>query len=79
MPFIVLPGRGDVDIIRQKMSREKLGIDLMAQLQESVLKANGKRFHAAMDFVAFSPTLVPCCGRQWLSPCSGRVTTCQVT
>ena len=29
MPFIVLPGRGDVVIIVQKTRREKLGIDVM--------------------------------------------------
>ena len=39
MPFIVLPGRGDVVIIGQKTLREKLGIDVMAQLKTSVLKA----------------------------------------
>ena len=40
-PIIVLPGGGDVVIIGQKTSREKLGIDVMAQLKASVLKAHG--------------------------------------
>ena len=31
MPFIVLPGGGNVAIIGQKTHREKLGIDVMAQ------------------------------------------------
>ena len=34
MPFIVLPGGDDVVIIGQKPRREKLGIDVMAQLTE---------------------------------------------
>ena len=42
MPFIVLPGGGDVVIIGQKTLREKLGIDVMAQLKASVLKAHGR-------------------------------------
>ena len=37
MPFVVLPGGGDVVIIGQKTLREKLGIDAMAQLKASVL------------------------------------------
>ena len=39
MSFIVLPGRGDVVIIGQKTRTEILGIDVMAQLKASVLKA----------------------------------------
>ena len=42
LPFIVLPGVGDVVIIGQKTLREKLGIDAMAQLEDSVLKAQGR-------------------------------------
>ena len=42
MPFIVLQGRDDVVIIGQKTLREKLGIDVMAQLKASVLKALGR-------------------------------------
>ena len=42
MPFIVLPGGGDVVIIGQKTLREKFGIDVMAQLKASVLKAHGR-------------------------------------
>ena len=38
MPFIVLPGGGDVVIFGQKTLREKRGIDVMAQLKASVLK-----------------------------------------
>ena len=33
MPFIVLPEGGDVVIIGEKTLREKLGIDVMAQLR----------------------------------------------
>ena len=40
MPFIVLPGGGDVVIIGQKTLREKLGIDVMTQFKASVLKAH---------------------------------------
>ena len=39
MPFIVLPGGGDVVILGQKALREKLGIDVMTQLKASVLNA----------------------------------------
>ena len=39
MPFIELPGGGDVVIIGQKTLREKLGTDVMTQLKASVLKA----------------------------------------
>ena len=38
MPFIVLPGGGDVVIVGQKTLREKLGIDVMVPLKASVLK-----------------------------------------
>ena len=38
MPFIVLLEGGDVVIIGQTTLREKLGIDIMAQLKASVLK-----------------------------------------
>ena len=41
MLFIVLPGGGNVVIIGQKTLRDKLGIDAMAQLKASVLKAQG--------------------------------------
>ena len=43
MPFIVLPGRGDVVIIGQKTLREKLDIDVMAQLKAPVLKAQRRQ------------------------------------
>ena len=38
MPFIVLLEGGDVVVIGQTTLREKLGIDIMAQLKASVLK-----------------------------------------
>ena len=41
-PFIVLPEGGDVVITGQKTLREKLGIDVMAQLKVPVLKAHGR-------------------------------------
>ena len=40
MPFIVLPGGGDVVIIGQTTLREKRWIDVMTQLKASVLKAH---------------------------------------
>ena len=42
MPYIVLPGGGDVVIIGQKTLSEKLGIDVMTQLKASVLKTHGR-------------------------------------
>ena len=54
MPFIVLPGEGDVVIIGQKTLREKLGIDVMAQLKASVLKAHGCQDDSGMEFTAFA-------------------------
>ena len=48
MPFFLLPGVGNVVIIGQKTQREKLGIDVMAQLKASVLKAQGRRDGADM-------------------------------
>ena len=36
MPFVLLPGGRDVVIIGQKTLREKLGVDVIAQLQASV-------------------------------------------
>ena len=50
MPFVVLPGGGDVVIIGQKTLRYILGIDVMAQLKASVLKACG----AGMKLTAFA-------------------------
>ena len=56
MPFIVLPVGHDVVIIGQKTLREKLGIDVMAQLKASVLKAHGREDGPEMDHSQ-------CCGR----------------
>ena len=42
MPFIVLRGGSDVVMIGQNTLREKLGIDVMAQLKASVLKPHGR-------------------------------------
>ena len=52
MLFIVLPGGGDVVIIGQKTLREKLGIDIMAQLKASVLKAHGREDGPEMEITA---------------------------
>ena len=49
MPYIVLPGRGDVVIIGQITSRKKLCIDVMAQLVASVLKAHGCQDDSKME------------------------------
>ena len=54
MPFTVLPGGGDVVVIGQKTLREKLGIDVMAQLKASVLKAQGRQDGAGMELTARS-------------------------
>ena len=54
MLFIVLPERGNVAIIGQKTLREKLGIDVMAQLKVSVLKAQGRQDGAGMELTARS-------------------------
>ena len=53
MPFIVLSGGSDV-IIVQKPLREKLGIDVMAQLKASVLKAQWRQDGAWMELTACS-------------------------
>ena len=52
MPFIVLPGGGDVVIIGQETLREKLGIHIMAQLKTSVLKAHGREDSPEMETTA---------------------------
>ena len=52
MPNIVFPGGGDVVIIGQKTLREKLGIDVMAQIKESVLKANGREDGPEVEIAA---------------------------
>ena len=70
VPFVVLPGGCDVVIIGQKTLREKLGIDIMAQLKASVLKAKGVKMALGWSFQLVlwaSPTIVVCCERRWLS------------
>ena len=52
MPFIVLPGRGNVVIIGQETLREKLGIDVMAQLKASLLKAHGREDSPDIEITA---------------------------
>ena len=49
MSFIVLPSAGDVAIFGQKTSWDKLGIDVMAQLQALVLKAEGREDGPEME------------------------------
>ena len=51
VPF-VLPAGDDVIIIGQKTLREKLGIDVMAQLKASVLKAHGCEHGHKVDITA---------------------------
>ena len=51
-PFIVLPGGDDVVIIGKKTLREKLGIDVMAQLKPSELKAHGREDGQEMEIIA---------------------------
>ena len=67
LTIVVLPGEDDVVIIAQNTLREKLGIDVPAQLKASVLKAqrrqedaemklnDGAALHAAMAVTAFVP------------------------
>ena len=52
IPFIVLPGGGDVVIIGQKTLREKFGIDVMTQLKASVLKVHGREDGPEMEATA---------------------------
>ena len=52
MPFIVLPGGGDAVIIGQKTLQAKLGIDVMAQLKESILKARARQDGAGVELTA---------------------------
>ena len=52
VPFIVLPEGGDVAIIGQKTLRGKLGIDVMAQLEASVLKTRGRQNGAGIELIA---------------------------
>ena len=52
MPFIVLPGGGDVVIIGQKTLREKLEINVMTQLKASVLTEHGREDCAEMETTA---------------------------
>ena len=52
MPFVVLPGGSDVVIIGQSTLREKHGIDVMAQLQASLLKAQGREDGPEMEITA---------------------------
>ena len=52
MPFIVLPGGGDVVTIGQKTLREKLEIDVMAQLKASVLETYGRENGPALEIAA---------------------------
>ena len=48
MPFIILPGGGERVIIGQETLREKLGVDVLAQLKAFVLKAQGRQDGAGM-------------------------------
>ena len=48
------PWGGDMIIIGQKTLREKLGIDVMAQLKTSVLKAQGRQDGAGMELTVRS-------------------------
>lgn len=50
--FIVLPGGGEMVIIGQKAVREELGIDVMAQIKSSALKAHGCQDDSEMEFAA---------------------------
>ena len=82
MTFIVLPGGSDVVVIGQKPLTEKLGIDAMAQLKASVLKAQGHRDGAGMELTARSvgePNDVAVLRARWLSRRSCRAVTRQAT
>ena len=52
MPFMVLPGGGDVFILGQRTMREKSGIDVMAQLKASLLKEQERQNGAGMELTA---------------------------
>ena len=82
MPFIALLGGRDVIIIGKKTLREKLGIDVMAQLKASVPKTCGRQLALGWNLqlvLGASPTMVMCCGRRWMSRCSGREAMPQAT
>ena len=69
-------------IIGQKTLREKFGVDVMAQLKASVLKAHAREDGPEMELQLVlweSPTLGLCCGWRWLSRRSDRAATRQVT
>ena len=51
---MVIPGGGDVVIIRQKTFRDFRGIDVMAQLKASVLKAQGREDGAGTELTSRS-------------------------
>ena len=82
MPFIVLPGGGDVVILGQKALREKLGIDVMTQLKASVLNAHGREDGPAMEATAGAvdePNAGAVLRGRWLSRRSDRAAARQVT
>ena len=54
VPFIVLSGGGDVVIIGQKTLIENLGIDVMARLKASELKAHGCQDDSGMEFTTLA-------------------------
>ena len=54
MPLIVLPVGGDVGIIMQKALTENLDIDVMTQLNASVLKTAAGQDCGGMDHIACS-------------------------
>ena len=52
MPFIVVPGGGDVVFIGPKTLKENIGINVMAQVKASVLKDHGRLDGAGMELKA---------------------------
>ena len=69
-------------IIRQKTLTEKLGIDVMAQLKASVLKAYGRQDGAGVELTARAagePTAGAVLRARWLPRRSGGAAMRQVT
>ena len=58
---------------------EKLGIDVMAQLKASMLKACGRKDGAGEELTGRAVSEPNAGGRRWLSRCSGRAAMRQVT
>ena len=53
MPYIGLPGGGDDVIVEENTLRERIGMDVMVQLQDFVLKARQRQWGLAWSLLIF--------------------------